>query len=108
VQDSQGQADHLQILTSGGGGNIAWLGAHIVDNSSLQPRNQKMCSLVDNLLLHTRHSVEDDSSSSALHIIEGGVGDDNSRSHGNSQAVDVVETVSRHCLCESWRGGVFD
>lgn len=70
MQDSQSQADHLQILTSGGSRDVARLGANIVDNGSLQPGNQEMRAFVDDLLLHTRQPVEDDGSSSTLDIVQ--------------------------------------
>jgi len=35
AQDSQRQADHLQILGSGCCGNVSWLRSHIVDNGLL-------------------------------------------------------------------------
>ena len=34
-QDSEGQADHLEILGSGGCGDVSWLCAHIVDDGLL-------------------------------------------------------------------------
>lgn len=49
VEDTQGQRDHLEILGAGGGGDVAGLGADIVDDGALEPRDEEVGSLVDNL-----------------------------------------------------------
>lgn len=91
MQHTQSQADHLQVLTTRGGGNVAGLGANIIDNSSLQPRNEEVCALVHDLLLHSGQSVEDDSAGTTTNIVNGGVEDVDSRRDGNREAVDLLE-----------------
>jgi hypothetical protein len=49
VEDTKGQRDHLQVLGSGGGRDVAGLSADIVDDGTLQPRNEEVSSLVNNL-----------------------------------------------------------
>lgn len=71
VQDSQRQADHLEILAAGGGGNVPGLCAHVKDDAPLQPRDQKVRSLVDDILLDTGQPVEDDGSCSAPDVVDG-------------------------------------
>lgn len=71
VQDSQRQADHLEILAAGGGGNVPGLRAHVKDDAPLQPRDQKVRSLVDDILLDTGQPVEDDGSCSAPDVVDG-------------------------------------
>jgi len=69
VQHSEGQADHLQVLGSSSGRDVSRLRADIVDDGLLQPGYQKVGSFVDNLLLDTRQSVEDDCSTTASHVV---------------------------------------
>ena len=83
VQNSQRQANHLQILTPCRRRDIARLRADIVDNSSLQPRNEKVRALVDHCLLHSRQSVEDDCPGSAADIVQRGVDESCARSDGD-------------------------
>ena len=70
MQDSERQADHLKILATGRCGDIPGLGANVEDDSSLQPRNEEVSTLVDDILLDTRQTIEDDGSTSALDIVE--------------------------------------
>lgn len=53
VQNSQRQADHLQILAARRGGDVARLGAHVEDDAALQPGDQEVRALVDDVLLDT-------------------------------------------------------
>jgi hypothetical protein len=66
---SQSQADHLQILASGGSTDISRLGPYIVDDTLLQPWNEEMCAFIDDRFLHARQPVEDDGSSATLDIV---------------------------------------
>lgn len=98
MQNTQRQADHLQILTSRRRRHAPGLGAHIKDDAPLQPRNQKVRSFIDDTLLDTRKPVEDDGASTTLHVKQ------SSRSHRSTndgrhrQAVGQVEEPrsSRH------------
>lgn len=73
MKNSQGQANHLQILASGGCRDVPWLRAYIVDDALLQPGNEEMRALVDNRILHSRVSIEDDSASASLDIVNRGL-----------------------------------
>lgn len=94
MQDSESQADHLQILASGSRGDVSGLGPHIVDDALLQPGNQEMCSFIHNLLLDTGQSIEDDSPSSPLHIVNGGLGERSSHGEGDGVLVQRLECLS--------------
>lgn len=96
MQDSQGQADHLQVLTSSGGGDVTGLCADIVDDGLLQPGDQEVGALVDDLLLDTGQPVEDDSPRTTSNVVEGVVEEHNTGGRGDGQPVEVVETVCRH------------
>lgn len=93
VQHAQCQADHLQILTSSRCRDIARLCPHIVDNRPLQPWDQEVRALVLDLLLHTSHPIEDDSTSTAPDIIDGSVEEQHTGCGRASQPVKVVEGV---------------
>lgn len=96
VENTQCQADHLQVLTSGGSGDVTGLSSNIVDDRLLQPGDKEMGSFVDDLLLHTRQPVEDDSAGTTTNVVNRVVEDQGARGDGESQTVDVVETVCRH------------
>ena len=51
MQHPQRQADHLQILAASRSRDVPGFGADVVDDGFLQPRDQKMCALVDYVLL---------------------------------------------------------
>lgn len=91
VQHTQSQADHLQVLTTRGGRDVAGLGANIIDNGSLQPRDEEVCTLVHDLLLHSGQSVEDDSAGTTANIVNGGVEEVDSGRDGHGEAVDLLE-----------------
>jgi hypothetical protein len=71
MQYSERQAHHLQVLATGGGGDVSGLGPHIEDDAPLQPGNEKVCTLADNFLLDTGKTVEDDGSGTALDVVDG-------------------------------------
>lgn len=71
VQDPEGQANHLQILTAGGRRNVSRFGPHIVDDTPLQNWDKEVRALVDDFLLHTTQSVEDHGASASLDIVHG-------------------------------------
>lgn len=50
VEDTESQGDHLEILGPGSGGDVAGLSADIVDDGALEPWDEEVGSLVDNLL----------------------------------------------------------
>ena len=90
MEDPQSQANHLQILTSGSSRDVPWLRAYIVDDALLQPWNQEMCPLVDNRILYSGQSVEDDSSSASLHIVHGSLDSGGSDRQRNGRPVYAV------------------
>lgn len=99
VQDSESQADHLQILGTGCGGDVARLCADIVDDALLQPGNEEVSSLAHNAFLDTRQAVEDDGASAALDIVHGGICERQTEGSGNSPLVDGTESVGGHGCC---------
>lgn len=96
VQHSERQADHLQVLAAGGCGDVPGLGAHIVYNRLLQPGNKEVGSLVDNTLLDTTQTVEDDGAAAAFDIVEGGLGETDASGKWDGEAVQLVESVGGH------------
>lgn len=96
MQDSQRQTDHLQVLTSGGGGDVARLRADIVDDGLLQPGDEEMGAFVDHLVLHTGQSVEDDGAGTAADVVDGGVEEVDTAGDGDGESVEVVEPVGGH------------
>lgn len=49
VQNPQRQTDHLQVLGARGGRDISGLGADVVDDGLLQPRDEEVGSLINHL-----------------------------------------------------------
>lgn len=99
VQHSEGQANHLQVLASGGCGDIPRLGAHIVDDRLLEPGNEEVGALVDYTLANTAQTVEDDGAVAAFDIVEGGLGETDTGGDRDGEAVDGVECVGHGELC---------
>lgn len=93
MQDPQGQTDHLEILAAGGGGDVARLGADIVDDGALQPGNQEVGALIDDVLAHSGQPVEDDSAGATLHIIHSSLGDGCADGEWHGPLVDGLESV---------------
>lgn len=97
VQNSEGQANHLQVLAAGGCGDVPRLGAHIVDDRLLEPGNEEVGALVDDALANTAQAVEDDGTVAALDIVDGSLGETEAGGERNGEAVDGVESVGGHC-----------
>src|SRR3954468_8721524 len=93
VQDSQSQANHLQILTSGCCGDVSWLRPHIVDNALLQPRDEKMSTFIHDCILHSRVSIEDDRSSATLDIVNRLLEKESTNYHWYSCCIDSLQCV---------------
>lgn len=53
VKNTESQGNHLQILGSGGGGDVSGLGADIVYDGLLEPWDEEVGSFVDNLCFPT-------------------------------------------------------
>jgi len=86
MQHPQRERNHLQILASRRRADIPRPCAHIIHNRPLQPRNQEVCALVDDLLSNTGHSVEDDGACAALDVVDGGLHDGGADGRGNDPA----------------------
>jgi hypothetical protein len=99
VQHSEGQANHLQVLAAGGCGDVPRLGAHIVDDRLLEPGNEEVGSLVDDALANTTQTVEDDGAVAALDIVERSLGETETGSERDGEAVDGVECVGHDGVC---------
>lgn len=90
MKHPQGQADHLQVLGPGGGGDIAGLGSHIKDNTPLEPGDQEMCALADDALLDSRQTVENDGARTASHIVYGLAQQADAEGGGDGEHVDAT------------------
>ena len=99
VQNSEGQANHLQVLAAGGCGDVSRLGAHIVDDRLLEPGNEEVGAFVDDALANTAQTVEDDGAVAALDIVEGSLSETEAGGERDGEAVDGVESVGSHYKC---------
>ena len=128
MEHTEGQGDHLEILGAGGGGDVAGLSADIVDDGALEPRDEEVSSLVDDLrggvsgsksrssrtqredtysLAHTRETVKDDGSVAALDVVDGGLGEGQTDSSRNCHLGDEAERFRSHSCgwIGDWIGG---
>ena len=55
-----------------------------------------MCAFVDDNIAHTTETVEDDSASTALDIVDGGAGEGEGEGGGDGDAVERTEGIGRH------------
>jgi len=69
MQDSEGQADHLQIFASGRRADISGFRSDIVYDGLLKPRDEEVSALVDHLFLYTRQTVEDHGSGATFNVV---------------------------------------
>ena len=106
MQNSEGQANHLQVLAAGGCRDVPRLGAHIIDDRLLEPWNEEVGAFVDNALANTAETVEDDSAVAALDIVDRSLGETEAGGERNGEAVDGVESVGSHCGVYVVVGGV--
>lgn len=86
VQHPQCEGDHLHVLGSGGGADVPRSCADIEDDGALQPGDQEMCALVDDLLLHSGQTVEDDGACATLDIVDGRLSEREGDRAGNDPA----------------------
>lgn len=89
MQDSERQADHLQILATSGGGDVPGLRPDVEEDAALQPWYQEMCALVDDALLNSLQTIEYNGSCSTPHVV-------NARLH-NAGADDGGNGEPCHC-----------
>lgn len=97
MQNSEGQANHLQVLAAGGCRDVPRLGAHIIDDRLLEPWNEEVGAFVDDALANTAQTVEDDGAVAALDIVERSLGETEAGGERDGEAVDGVESVGGHC-----------
>ena len=71
MQHPQRKCDHLQIFGSRRCADIPRPRPDIEDNCPLQPWDQEMCALVDDVFLDSGQTVEDDGAGSAFDVVEG-------------------------------------
>ncbi len=98
MEHSQRQAHHLQILAPRRRRDIPRLRPDIECDGLLQPRDQEMGTLVDDLIRDTSQAIEDDSTSATLDIVDGGAGEREGESARNGVAGDLREDVRRHSV----------
>lgn len=91
VQDTQGEADHLQVLAAGHCGDAPRLGADVKDDALLQPGDEEVGALVDDVFLYTLPAVKDDGPRAAADIVDGCVGDAEGHGAGEGELVEEVE-----------------
>ncbi len=96
MQDSEGQADHLQVLGAGGGADGARLGSDVEDDGLLQPRHEEVCPLVDDGFFYTRDSVEDDGSGTTLDVVDGVLGETQADGRWDCPLVDRIKSPGCH------------
>ena len=99
MQNSEGQANHLQVLAAGGCRDVPRLGAHIIDDRLLEPGNKEVGAFVDDALANTAQTVEDDGAVAALDIVEGSLSETEAGGERDGEAVDGVESVGSHYKC---------
>lgn len=100
VQDTQGQANHLQVLTTRCRGDASGLCPHVEDDGPLQPRDQEVRALVDDALFDTRHPVEDDGARTALDVEDGLAGKYSTDGCWHRHAVRQIKKPRSSCHLE--------
>lgn len=93
MQHPQGDADHLQILGPCGSRDHAGLRPHVEDDGFLQPWDQEMCALVDDSLLHSGQTVEDDGARAAPDVVYGLTGQAHADGCWDGEPVDVPKGI---------------
>lgn len=91
MKHPQSKADHLQVLAAGSGTDIPRLGSDIIDDAFLKPRNEKMCAFVDDLLFHSRQTIEDDRPRTTFDIVHCGIAERYSCANRNCQFRDGIQ-----------------
>ena len=95
MQNSEGQANHLQILAAGGGGDVSRLGADIVDDGLLQPGNEEMCAFIHDRLLNTAETIEDDRPGTTFDVVDGRLAEGEADENWHCPLGDGVEDIGR-------------
>ncbi len=111
VQHSQRQADHLQILATRRGRDVPGFGSHVEDDGSLQPGDEEVSALVDDVLLDTDESIEDDGAGATLDVVDGLAGQETTGCERDRHAVHPVEGPGGGChlvedASRGWRSGM--
>lgn len=90
----------MQILAAGRGGDIPGLGADIIDDGLLQPRNEEMGALIHDRLLDSTQTIEDDSTSTTFDIIDGSLDKGETDGGGDGEFVKRRKSVGHD---SGWR-----
>ena len=106
VQHPQCEGNHLQVLGSGGGADVPRPCADIEHDRALQPGDQEMCALCDNLLLHSGQAVEDDGACATLDIVDGRLCDREGDGAGNDPAEYRAREGGHGDVFGGWGGRV--
>lgn len=96
VEYSQRQANHLQVLTAGSGADVAGLGPDIVHDGALQPWDEEVGAFIDDAVLDTVQTVEDDGALTTTDIVDGGGGNGEGDGGGDGETVDLIERLGGH------------
>lgn len=51
VEDTEGQRHHLEILGASSGGDVARFGANVIDDGLLEPWDEEVRALIDDLVV---------------------------------------------------------
>lgn len=91
VQHAQGQVNHLQVLAAGDCANGARLGADVEDDALLQPGDEEVGALVDDVVLDALPPVKDDGARAAADVVDGRAGQADGDGAGKGEPVEEVE-----------------
>lgn len=99
VQHPQRQADHLEILASRRGGDVARLRPDVKYDALLQPGDEEVCALVDDLLLDSAEPVEDDGPRATLDVVNRRLQQADADGGGECRPVDEAHRVRHLAGC---------
>jgi hypothetical protein len=70
-EDAEREADHLEVLGAGGGGEVVRAGADVEEGGALQEWDPEVGALPDRVREHPAEAVEDDGALAAVDGVEG-------------------------------------
>lgn len=77
----------MQILAAGRGGDVPGLGADIIYDGLLQPRNEEMGALIHDCLFDSAQTIEDDSAGSTFDVVDWSLDEGETDSGGDGEFV---------------------